>query len=147
MFQVLRILMAAIVCMALLLAGLALVLGFVGVQHGQVESATGLQPETEEAAAAPGPPMAAGAQERGSFGPSPRMWMFPMIMLPVFFLLLFLFVWSVRVLRGENRKGPGSPQEEAELIQQLHRTAERLEERVNALETIILEERDAQRAR
>ena len=152
MFQVLRILMAAIVCMALLLAGLALVLGFVGVhfvsvQHGQVESATGLQPATEEAAATPGPPMAAGAQERGSFGPSPRMWMFPMIMLPVFFLLLFLFVWSVRVLRGENRTGPGSPQEEAELIQELHRTAERLEERMNALETIILEERDAQRAR
>ena len=53
----------------------------------------------------------------------------------------------VRFLMRDNRTGPGSPQEEAELIQELHRTASRLEERMNALETIILEERDAQRAR
>ncbi|MFO7776064.1 MAG: hypothetical protein R6W89_09725 [Candidatus Hydrogenedentota bacterium] len=70
-----------------------------------------------------------------------------MVIMPMVFLLLLLFVWSIRVLRGQNQKGPGSPQEEAELMQQLHRTAERLEERMNALETIILEERDTQRAR
>ena len=71
------------------------------------------------------------------------------LMLGIMVLIAGLLVVSVcvRFLMSDNRSGPGSPREEAELMQELHRTAERLEERLDTLETIILEERGAQQTR
>ncbi|MFP4193286.1 MAG: envelope stress response membrane protein PspB [Candidatus Hydrogenedentota bacterium] len=117
MSSVLRFAAGAIVCLAILVAVFALLAGLTSVR-------VSVEP---------------GASAGVSW------FVIPVVALPL--ILLFLFVWSIRVLMRDDRKGPGSPQEEAELIQELHRTAERLEERLNALETILLEEREPQRAR
>jgi len=71
------------------------------------------------------------------------------LMLGIMVLIAGLLVVSVcvRFLMSDKRSGPGSPREEAELMQELHRTAERLEERLDTLETLILEERGAQQTR
>ncbi|MFO7776063.1 MAG: envelope stress response membrane protein PspB [Candidatus Hydrogenedentota bacterium] len=117
MSTVVRFAAGAIVCLAILVAVFALLAGLTSVRVG--------------------------VEPGASLGVS--WFVIPVVALPL--ILLFLFVWSIRVLTRDDRTGPGSPGEEAELMQQLRRTAERLEERVEALETIVLEERDAQRAR
>jgi len=117
MSTILRFAAGAIVCLAILVAVFALLAGLTSFRVSAEPGASG----------------------------GVSVFMIPAVALPL--ILLVLFVWSVRVLMRDNRSGPGSPREEAELIQELHRTAQRLEERLDALETIILEEREPQRTR
>ena len=117
MSTILRFAAGAIVCLAILVAVFALLAGLTSVRVSAEPGVSG----------------------------GVSVFMIPVVVLPL--ILLVLFVWSVRVLMKDNRTGPGSPQDEAELMQELHRTAERLEERLDALETILLESRDPQRTR
>jgi phage shock protein B len=48
-----------------------------------------------------------------------------------------------KIMKGESgnsdRKQPGSSREEAEIMQEIHRSLSRLEKRIDSLETIVLE--------
>ena len=125
MSTILRFAAGAIVCLAILVAVFALLAGLMSFRVSAE-------------------PVASGGVTQVVV---PEVGLFLIPVLGLLLLLLVLFVGSVRILRRDNRSGPGSPREEAELMQELHRTAERLEERLDALETILLESRDPQRTR
>ncbi|EHJ48987.1 hypothetical protein DFW101_2987 [Solidesulfovibrio carbinoliphilus subsp. oakridgensis] len=52
-----------------------------------------------------------------------------------------IFLLGVRLLRPGAAKPRGSDAEEAQLLQEIHRSLSRLEERVETLETLVLEPR------
>uniref|UniRef100_I2Q742 Phage shock protein B n=1 Tax=Desulfovibrio sp. U5L TaxID=596152 RepID=I2Q742_9BACT len=52
-----------------------------------------------------------------------------------------IFLLGVRLLRPGAAKPRGADAEEAQLLQEIHRSLSRLEERVETLETLVLEPR------
>lgn len=57
-------------------------------------------------------------------------------------ILIWAVVWALRVLRGStSRRDRHLDAEEAKLMQELHQGLTRMEARVEALETILLERR------
>ena len=77
--------------------------------------------------------------------------MTPELLVPVLivFIVIGLPVMSVtliklaKIMKGESggsrKSGPKSDREEAEIMQQIHNSVSRLEKRIDALETIVLE--------
>lgn len=79
-----------------------------------------------------------------------RVWQLTMIVAPVFVLgflcCLVLIAWRVLV-RGPARSGGSAGIEEGRMMQELYKELSRVEERVEALETILLSSRRARTAR
>lgn len=56
-------------------------------------------------------------------------------------ILGVVFLIGVRLMRPGGRAAPGSDADEIRLLQEIHRSLERLESRVETLETLVLDAR------
>ena len=56
-------------------------------------------------------------------------------------ILGVVFLIGVRLMRPAGRAAPGGDTDEVRLLQEIHRSLERLESRVDTLETVVLDAR------
>ncbi|MEW6267010.1 MAG: hypothetical protein AB1641_28380 [Thermodesulfobacteriota bacterium] len=63
---------------------------------------------------------------------------------PVLLVVGFFLIWALKVAKGEKGEMPA---EETKLIQELHQGLQRMEERIEALETILLDQEKSARGR
>ena len=56
-------------------------------------------------------------------------------------ILGVVFLIGVRLMRPAGRAAPGGDADEVRLLQEIHRSLERLESRVDTLETVVLDAR------
>ena len=59
--------------------------------------------------------------------------------IPILAIFCNFVLKALKILKGEGKNGPKVEEEETELIQQIHQGLTRMEERVEALETILLD--------
>lgn len=60
-------------------------------------------------------------------------------MIPIVAILGGVFLSALKILKGGSRQASRNDSEEAQLIQEVYRGLQQMEQRIDALETIILE--------